>query len=419
MPLLYNCLLILLTPFVLLRLLLKSRRNPDYRRHIGERFARQLPPAQPAPLWLHTVSVGEFLAVLPLLEALLTRHPQLNLWITCTTPTGRAQIAAFASRHPQRIQYSYLPYDSRGNIRRFLRHVAPRGVILMETEIWFNLLRQCQQRGIPTLLINARLSAKSLRGYRFARRLLRRVLPQLHINAQHRSDARRFRTLCRDSRISITPSLKFAAPAKPAPPLHGFLPPNPEAPLWIAASTHEGEETIVLDSYRRLLQDIPTLRLCIAPRHPERRGDIVKAIEAAGFRALLRSQAARLAENRQGIAVLDTLGELGAALPCASIAFIGGSLIPRGGHNPLEAVHAGIPVCFGPSMFNFQHIVEQLRAEAFVRQCDAPTLAATVADLLDYRRREGSAAIVDYSRRHSGNIVDRHAAFIAARIALD
>ena len=420
MPLLYNCLLNLLAPFALLRLLIKSRRNPEYRRHIGERFAYLLPPTKPASLWIHAVSVGEFLAIAPLLETLLARHTDLNLWISCTTPTGRAQIAAFATGYPQRIQYSYLPYDSRGNIRRFLAHVQPRGVVLMETEIWFNLLRQCQAQNIPTLLINARLSAKSLRGYyRFARRLLRRVLPQLRINAQNRSDAKRFRFLCRDSRISITPSLKFAAPVTEILPLQDFLPPNPQAPLWIAASTHEGEEKHILAAYKNLLHHLPQLRLCIAPRHPERRDSICKLIEKSGFTPLLRSQGATLSSNTHSIALLDTLGELGAAMSCASVAFIGGSLIARGGHNPLEAVHAGIPLCFGKSMFNFQDIAEQLHKENFVRQCDADTLPDAVQALLDYHAQAGRQDIITYSRRHSGDILDRHYAFIAQQIALD
>lgn len=289
----------------------------------------------------------------------------------------------------------------------------------METEIWINLLHESQRQAIPTLLINARLSKKSLRGYsRFARPLLQKVLPKLCINAQNRADAKRFRSLCRQNPIHITPSLKFATPNSPPPPLNGFLPPNPQAPLWIAASTHEGEESLILETYQQLLVSNPNLRLCIAPRHPERRENIKKYITQAGFTPLLRSQGASLSQAADGIALLDSLGELSAAMQNAAVAFIGGSLIPRGGHNPLEAIHAGIPVCFGPSMFNFQHIAEQLRQEAFVRQCSAAELSAAIQTLLDYHRQHGKQTITAYAQQHSGDILEKHLAFIAQFIPM-
>lgn len=418
MHLLYNTLLWLLSPITILRLLIKSRHNPEYRHHILERFAYKLPlKLSERPLWIHSVSVGEFLAIKPLLEALLSHFPNLTLWITCTTPTGRAQIRKFATQHPKRIQYSYLPYDTPNNIQRFIRHLTPCGLVLMETEIWINLLSACQQKNIPTLLINARLSKKSLRAYyRFARPLLRKVLPKLRINAQSKADAKRFRTLCPHSAISITPSLKFVAPSASSAALTDFLPAN-NTPILIAASTHEGEEALILQAYQTLQHQGTALRLCIAPRHPERRETIIKLIEKAGYQALLRSQNAQLIDNKS-IAILDTLGELSAAMRCATVVFIGGSLIPRGGHNPLEAIHAGVPVCFGNSMFNFQHIAEQLLREPFVQMCHAETLANSIQALLAYTSAHTNASILSYSQQHNQNILNKHLDFISQNMAL-
>ena len=243
---LYNLLLHLLTPFALLRLYYKSRQNPAYREHIHERFARHLPPALPNTLWIHTVSVGEFLAIRPLLDALLAAHPDHNLWLTCTTPTGRAQIAQYHAQHPERTVYSYLPYDTTTNIRRALDHIRPRLIILMETEIWPNLIRLAAKRDIPVQLSNARLSAKSLRGYyRYARCLMREPLTTLRIDAQTRFDARRYRVLgVPAAHITITPNLKYQTPT--ILPLPADIAATRTPGTWIAASTHPGEEQTII-----------------------------------------------------------------------------------------------------------------------------------------------------------------------------
>ena len=392
---LYNLLLHLLTPFALLRLYYKSRQNPAYRAHIGERFARHLPPALPNSLWIHTVSVGEFLAIRPLLDALLAAHPDHNLWLTCTTPTGRAQIAQYHAQHPGRTAYSYLPYDTTANIRRALDHIRPRLIILMETEIWPNLIRCAAHAGVPVILANARLSVKSLRGYyRYARRLLRAPLAHLQVNAQTRQDARRFRQLgVPAANITITPNLKYQTP--PETPLPPDIAAARAPDTWIAASTHPGEDEIALAAHRLVQQTLPHARLILAPRHPERRDAVAKQVRDAGYTPRLRSRGESASGDRD-ILILDTLGELAHYYRISDLACIGGSLIPHGGHNPLEALHAGIPVIFGRSMYNFQHTRDALIHQLFARELTDARPETLTAALLALHAEPHTAAIRAY-----------------------
>ena len=403
---LYNLLLHLLAPFALLRLLHKSRQNRDYRRHISERFAHRLPPTLPNSLWVHAVSVGEFLAIRPLLDSLLTTHPDLNLWLTCTTPTGRAQIAQYQVCHPQRIAYSYLPYDTTANCRRILAHIQPRALVLMETEIWPNLICLAARAGVPVILTNARLSARSLRGYyRFARRLLREPLAQLHVNAQTRNDARRFRKLgVPAANIAITPNLKYQIP--PETPLPPDITAARAPDTWIAASTHPGEDEIVLAAHRLLQQQLPQARLILAPRHPERRDAIAKLVRDASYTPRLRSRN-EAADGAHDVLILDTLGELAHYYRISDLAFIGGSLIARGGHNPLEALHAGIPVIFGKSMYNFQYIRDRLVREPFARELTDNRAETLAAALLALHAVPHGTAIAAYMRGYD-HIVAAH-----------
>lgn len=375
----YILLLHLIIPIILLRLWWKSRKNRAYRHHIPERFSHRLPPPPLKPLWVHAVSVGEFLAIRPLLAAYLQADPAHTLWITCTTPTGRTQIERFHADHPGRTAYSYLPYDLPTLIRRFLAHVRPRAIVLMETEIWPTLIHQAAQQNIPVLLTNARLSARSLRRYRrFAQSLLNPILPSLTVNAQTRDDARRFRHLgIPAANIHITPSLKYLPPASTAP----ATLPHHNRPAILAASTHDGEETQLLAAFKTLQQHYPNASLIIAPRHPERRDSVCEYIRTAGYTPRLRSQN-DIAPTSNDVYVIDTLGELPAFFATADLAFIGGSLIARGGHNLLEPLHARIPVLYGPSTYNFAHIARELNRHPFARQIhDADSLAQALADL--------------------------------------
>ena len=411
---LYNLLLHLFAPLALLRLLYKSRQNPAYRRHISERFARSLPPALPNSLWVHAVSVGEFIAIRPLLDSLLATHPDLNLWLTCTTPTGRAQIAQYQARHPQRIIYSYLPYDTVANCRRILAHIQPRALILMETEIWPNLIRCAAHAGVPVILTNARLSAKSLRGYyRYARRLLREPFAHLQTNAQTRQDARRFSKLGVPAvNITITPNLKYQTP--PENPLPPDIAAARQPDTWIAASTHPGEDQIVLAAHRIVQQTLPHARLILAPRHPERRDAVARHIRDAGYTPRLRSQG-ETASGDHDILILDTLGELAHYYRISDLAYIGGSLIAHGGHNPLEALHAGIPVTFGASMYNFQHIRDRLVHEPFARELADNRPETLAAALLALHTAPQRAAIRAYMSGYD-HIVAAHQRYLENHI---
>lgn len=416
MKTLYNLLLHLLLPFIVLRLLIKSRKNPTYRKHIHERFAYKLPACPNHPLWIHTVSVGEFLAIRPLLDTLCAHHPDLPLWLSCTTPTGRAQIQQWAKNRTEAITISYLPYDTPSIVRRFYQHLRPRGAIFMETEIWPNILRAAQQRKTPCLLINARLSAKSLRGYyRYARTLLNEPLSHLYINAQSAEDAKRFRTLNSNADIHVTPNLKYAAPSQATTALTDFIPEH--TPLLLAASTHSGEESLILDSWIALQEQQPHLALCLAPRHPERRAEIIKLIKERGYNPILRSQKQSLAHPKD-IAILDTLGELKRAYASADIAIIGGSFITHGGHNPLEALQQGTPICFGPSMYNFSAISRKLIQHPFARQTDATQLGATILELQHYLAEHGREPILRYSQQQSSNVLAQHYHYLQQHLAL-
>ncbi|MDO4777300.1 MAG: glycosyltransferase N-terminal domain-containing protein [Cardiobacteriaceae bacterium] len=392
LPWYYAPLLALLLPLAILRLLWKSRNNPAYRKHIAERLARQPPAALPDTLWVHTVSVGEFLAIRPLLAAYLQANPAHTLWITTTTPTGRAQTARFQREHRERVRISYLPYDLPALMRRFIRHVRPRAIVLMETEIWPALITEAARHNIPVLLTNARLSARSLRRYRrFAQRLLAPLLDSLAINAQTRDDARRFRHLG-FRRITVTPSLKYLPPQPAAP---AALAHN-RHPVILAASTHEGEEAVILAAFKTLQQRHPQATLLIAPRHPERREAVSQYIRHAGYTPRLRSQN-DIAQHANDVYLIDTLGELPAFFAAADLAFIGGTLIERGGHNLLEPLHARIPVLYGPSTYNFAHIARELARQPFAQQVqNADELAAAMQTLLERDRAALQQAIDHY-----------------------
>ena len=387
----YSLLLSLALPFICLRLLWKSRHNLDYRRRWAERFAMRLPPPLANCLLVHCVSVGEFLTLKPLLAHWLEREP-VNFWLCCTTPTGSAQIRKFVAEWPERLRHSYLPYDQPWFIKHFLRHVRPRAVILMETELWPNLIVQAHGENLPVILENARLSARSCRRYR---RHLGWLLPQiigpLKINSQNHATGRRFRHLGAQT-VRLSPSLKFYSPPPPPPPLAAG-----DKPIWLWASTHPGEEEQLLEIYKRL----SGWQLVIAPRHPERRTEIRTLLERHGFRVRQRSKGETLGD----VYLLDTLGELAGFYGLAQVAFIGGSLVKRGGHNPLEALHQGTPVCFGPSMFNFQEISEEICRQPFAKQVQRPE--ELLALLPELARWKNAPALTDYRHRHA-DLLERH-----------
>jgi 3-deoxy-D-manno-octulosonic-acid transferase len=385
---LYTVLFHLGLPFIALRLWLRSRKAPAYAQRIGERFAVGLPPMQRGGIWVHAVSVGESIAAAPMVRALLARYPQLPVTITCMTPTGSERIRALFANEP-RIQHCYLPYDFPWAASRFLNHIQPKVGVIMETELWPNHIHQCAKRGIPTVLANARLSERSARGYgRFAR-LTRPMLEEVNLFAvQAKAEAQRFLDLgARPECVVVTGSIKFDLTIDPAL-LERAAQLRAEwqatqRRVWIAASTHDGEDEIVLAAHRQLMATHPDALLILVPRHLERFDSVFELSRQLGFSTVRRSTAVPVTAS-DSVLVGDTMGELLFLYALADIAFVGGSLVPTGGHNLLEPAALGKPVLSGTHLFNFLEIAALLRSAGALEEVSDPaSLAMGVQRLMD------------------------------------
>lgn len=400
MRLAYSALLILLLPAILLRMLLRSRRAPAYRHRLAERFGVFPAPEDSRPgIWIHAVSLGETLAARPLIERLLAEWPDHRLIVTTTTPTGSAQLQnLFAGR----VLHVYAPWDTPGAVRRFLRQVKPELLVLMETELWPNMLHYSRRFGCQIMLANARLSVRSAEGYARFALSTRAMLNDLDwIGAQSAGDADRFAQLGMDpARISVTGSIKFDVQLNQA--MHERAAQLREQwrlaarPVVIMASTHEGEEAIAL----RLLADLRAAQsnalMLLAPRHPERFETAYELCCAEDWQ-VARCSRGDAPDLQTDVMLIDTLGQLLQLFGVADLAVIGGSFFDRGGHNPLEAAAWGIPVLCGPSMYNFEDIARRLADEGALIQCEnAGQLPVQVSELLldeTARRHRGAAAL--------------------------
>lgn len=398
MTTIYSALLYLIQPLIWLRLWLRGRKAPAYRKRWSERYGFCEGKVKPDGIVLHSVSVGETLAAIPLVRALRHRYPTLPITVTTMTPTGseRAQ-SAFGKD----VHHVYLPYDLPGSINRFLDTVNPRLVIIMETELWPNIIRILHQRNIPLVIANARLSARSAKGYKKLGGFMRQLMQQITlIAAQNAEDGDRFLELgLKRSHLAVTGSLKFDISVTPELAARAVTLRRqwaPRRPVWIATSTHEGEETIVLDAHQRLLQQFPDLLLILVPRHPERFDDARLLAQKRGLSFILRSSGEIPSSSTQ-VVIGDTMGELMMLYGIADLAFVGGSLVERGGHNPLEPAAHAIPVLMGPHTWNFKDICSKLQqAEGLITVTDALSLANEVTNLLqddDYRRYYGRHAV--------------------------
>ena len=381
---LYTLLFHLALPLVFLRLLWRAWRAPAYSRRIGERFAFGLPRLRPGGIWVHAVSVGESIAAAPMVRELMARYPHLPITITCMTPTGSERIQALFG---DSVQHCYLPYDLPWTAARFLDCLQPKLAVVMETELWPNHIHQCARRGIPVALANARLSERSARGYARFARLTAPMLAKLSLIAvQTEAEAERFRQLgARDECVEVTGSIKFDLTIDPALLERASKLRQQwaalERPLWIAASTHAGEDEIMLAAHRQLLSNHPQALLILVPRHPERFASVYESAVRDGFVAVRRSTG-EVVDAGTEVLVGDTMGELLFLYALADIAFVGGSLVPNGGHNLLEPAALGKPVLSGPHLFNFLEISAQLRAAGALREVqDAAQLAQAVSEL--------------------------------------
>ena len=388
---LYTLLLRLLLPFALARLWWRTRAHAQYAPRWGERLGYG-PPVAAGSLWIHAVSVGEVRAARPMIRALLDEYPDIPLLVTTTTLTGAAQVDMLFGHS---VHHRFAPFDVPGAVKRFLAATQPRAAVILETELWPNLFQALRRAGIPLVLANVRLSERSYRRYRRFRGLVANMLAVPAVIAvQSSADAGRLQALgAPRRRTRVTGNMKFemnptAGLREAAQALRYEW---GERPVWVAASTHQGEEEIVLDVHARLRAIFPALLLILVPRHPERFELVGKLIRQRGLSVVERSLGLPVSPD---IAVLfgDTMGELMLFFAAADCAFIGGSLVDTGGHNPLEALALGVPTVFGPHMFNFDEIAKlTLEAGAGVQVRDALGLAEAIGRYLGDRETRSAA----------------------------
>ncbi|MEI2267559.1 lipid IV(A) 3-deoxy-D-manno-octulosonic acid transferase [Erwinia sp. CGal63] len=398
MTTIYSALLYLIQPLIWLRLWLRGRKAPAYRKRWAERYGYCKGKVRPDGILLHSVSVGETLAAVPLVRALRHRYPTMPITVTTMTPTGSERAASAFGKD---VHHVYLPYDLPGSMNRFLDNVSPRLVIIMETELWPNMIGQLHARKIPLVIANARLSERSAKGYGKLGKFMQRLLQKITlIAAQNEEDGERFVTLgLKRSQLAVTGSLKFDISVTPELAARAVTLRRqwaPRRPVWIATSTHDGEESIILEAHRKLLARFPDLLLILVPRHPERFDTAREMAQKAGFSYTLRSSG-EIPSGSTQVVIGDTMGELMLLYGIADVAFVGGSLVERGGHNPLEAAAHAIPVLMGPHIFNFKDICAKLQqADGLITVTDADSLDKEIGNLLtdeDYRLYYGRHAV--------------------------
>lgn len=403
-------------PWLALKLACRNRRSVGVGagNHWLARLGKFDLPARTRPrVWVHAVSVGEVQAASPLVRALLAALPNHEIVMTTTTATG----AAAAGRAlGDAVVHLPMPFDLPGAVDRFLSRVEPGLVVILETELWPNLLAACESRGVPVALVNARLSPRSWRAYARLPSLTREMLASLSlIAAQSAGDASRFRALGAPAdRLQVVGNLKFdikppggAIEAGEA--LRKRL--GRARPTWIAASTHEGEEALVLEAHEQIRRRWPDALLLLVPRHPERFPAVAGLCRSQGLPLALRS-APTPADGDAAVFLGDSMGEMFTFYAASDVAYIGGSLVPTGGHNPLEPAAVGVPVLAGPHVFNFEATYALLeQAGALGRVPDVESLATSVAALFDSpaeraRRAANASAIIDDHGGASQRVVD-------------
>ncbi|MDC3214688.1 lipid IV(A) 3-deoxy-D-manno-octulosonic acid transferase [Pseudoalteromonas distincta] len=360
----YSFALIIISPLIVFYLyILRGKKNQGYRAHFKERFgfvSKSLFTVKTKPLVFHCASVGEVLAATPLIKALQKAHPNLNILITCNTPTGREQIL---SQFKNTVACSYLPIDFPFATARFLKRIKPQVLCILETELWPNLMAISHKKNIPVLVINARLSEKSQQGYQKIAKLTHIIMRSITVLASHnKTDAKRFIELGLETskshvtgsiKFDITPSEEQLAKVLNLKQLYS----NNERFVWVAGSTHPVEHELVLSAHQELLKKQPNALLIIAPRHPEQFDKVAELLTQSPLSFSRRSQNNY---NNEQVLLADTLGELQYLYGAANVSFIGGSLIRRGGHNPLESAAFSVGVITGPHTYNFDHVYPEL-----------------------------------------------------------
>nr|WP_223247411.1 lipid IV(A) 3-deoxy-D-manno-octulosonic acid transferase [Sulfuriferula sp. AH1] len=412
----YSLMLVLALPYLVLHLLWRGWRQRGYWRHWGERFGFYTRRSARPVIWLHAVSVGETRAAVPLVQSLLARYPGHQILLTHTTPTGRETSEQLFGDKVWRV---YLPYDYAFAVRRFVRQFRPVLGMLMETEIWPNLIAICRCEGVPVMLVNARLSERSARRYRRLAGLVRYSLTGLTaIAAQTPADAVRLQALG-GQQIKVMGNLKFDS----VPPVAQLQlgqqwrsAIGEQRPVWLAASTREGEEALVLDAWQRL--HAAAALLIIVPRHPQRFDEVAALLEKRDIRYQRRSSGQPVDASTQ-VWLGDSMGELFAYYRAADVALVGGSLLPLGGQNLIEAAAVGCPVIIGQHVWNFAEVSRAALASGAALQVNSPeALALAVGRLLNdgVRREQMRQAALAFARSHQG-ATERLLTLVASHLA--
>ena len=402
--LLYTLLIYFCLPLILLRLLWRGSRAPAYRRRWGERFGFVASLAE--------VSVGETIAAAPMIRRLQQQYPESTLLVTTMTPTGSEQVKKIFG---DSVEHCYAPYDLPDAISRFLSRTHPALLVIMETELWPNLIHACHRRAIPVVLANARLSAKSAAGYAKVGRLARPMLLKLNtVAAQTKADGERFTQLgVGPEALKVTGNIKFdlqldESLREKAAGLKKYWQGADGRPVWLVASTHRGEDEIILDAFTQILEQRPEVLLVLVPRHPERFDEVATLCSEAGYRLQRRSedQAGEMSalDNSVQIVLGDTMGELLSFCGASDLSFVGGSLIELGGHNLIEPAAWGVPVLSGPHLFNFSEVSRLLSEAGGLAVCSsaaelAEQVVALLADAELHRQMSGAALAVTEANR--------------------
>lgn len=382
----YTLAFYLASPLILGRLWWRGRDDIAYRQRIGERFGHYQSKPVAQSIWLHAVSYGEAVAAESLIKQLMTSYPEHTIVITTMTITGSQRIT---SQFGAQVQHVYIPYDLPAAIRRFIKHFNPKMGILMETELWPNLLKTCEQHNIPMMIANGRLSMRSTRGYARIKPMVNKMVNSLSIIAtQSKTDAKRFKLLGANKKsVHVAGNLK-----------NDFTPPqdqidagkqlratiNQPRPVWVAASTHEGEEAMVLEAYREIKNTIPDCLLILVPRHPERFDSIFELCSQCDFTVIRRSKQDPI-RSETDILLGDTMGEMFIFYAMSDVALVAGSLQPIGGHNLLEPTSVGIPIITGPHLFNTADVNQLFPKDKARREVsNTQELAQAVTTLLQH-----------------------------------
>ena len=404
----YTVLIYFLTPLVMLRMFWRACKTPKYGRRWHERlgFVPKINTDKKV-IWIHSVSVGETLAAVPLIRKIQKRYPETLLVVTTTTLTGSERVRSI---FPSSIYHVYAPYDLPSAVNRFIKRTHPSLVIIMETELWPNIIHYCNEIKIPIIVANARMSEKSLKGYQKFSRFTEKMLHKVdHIVAQHNDDGENFLKLgLPQSQLTIAGNIKFDAMLDSelilkASELKAAWSGKNKRQIFLAASTHRGEDEIVLDAYKQISKSYPGLLLAIVPRHPERFIEVAKLCEEHSLVTVKRSDGLKPAKNDQ-VLLGDSMGELMLFYGACDVAFVGGSLIPAGGHSLIEPAIWGAPLISGPSLFNFTEVSRLLKNANGMSVCqDSASMAEVVCEILKdtvEAKRMGDAAklVVDSNR---------------------